>query len=179
MVTTYNGKDMVQFGKYFLSKKRTELITSNYQKGDSISLEERLQEVYHADFENWKESKKKEKTGVNNEMVFGFVEWLQDNCELSEDKTIWSYDSEDYTNERLFEIYKSESLISQAPENKKEELKNVVDYLWDFDNLSDCGFFGSKQKIGGYSLNHKEMNLKEFLSKGREFIRLHAVSLKQ
>ncbi len=179
MVTTYNGKDMVQFGKYLLSKKRTELITSNYQKGDSISLEERLQEVYHADFENWKESKKKEKTGVNNEMVFGFVEWLQDNCELSEDKTIWSYDSEDYTNERLFEIYKSTLLISATSEENKKEQINVMRYLRDFDNLNDCGFFDSRTELTDHTFHHSEMSVKDFLSKGREFIRLHAVSLKQ
>ena len=54
MVTTFNSKDMVRFGEYLLSTKRTNLIKSNHSKEDNISLEERLKEVYHADFENWK-----------------------------------------------------------------------------------------------------------------------------
>lgn len=38
--------------------------------------------------------------------VLDFADWLMTNCELSEDGTIWSYDSEDYTNERLYKIFK-------------------------------------------------------------------------
>ena len=34
-----------------------------------------------------------------------FTDWLMTNCELSEDQTIWSYDSEDYTLEELHKIY--------------------------------------------------------------------------
>ena len=34
-----------------------------------------------------------------------FVDWLMDNCELADDNSLWSYESEDYTNERLFEIF--------------------------------------------------------------------------
>lgn len=57
MVTTFNAKDMTEFGKYLLSEKRTELIAFNHSDEDSVSLKERLQEVYHADFENWKTMK--------------------------------------------------------------------------------------------------------------------------
>lgn len=34
-----------------------------------------------------------------------FNDWLIDNCELSEDKTIWSYNSEDYSTEKLFDFF--------------------------------------------------------------------------
>ena len=55
MVTYFNKKDLVSFGKYLLSEKRINRITASYKEGDSVSLEERLKEVYHADTENWKE----------------------------------------------------------------------------------------------------------------------------
>lgn len=57
MVTTFNRGDLVSFGKYLLSQERTNLITSNHKEGDPVPLEERLMEVYHADVENWMETK--------------------------------------------------------------------------------------------------------------------------
>ena len=45
---------------------------------------------------------------LQREASLNFTDWLMENCELSEDGTIWSYDSEDYTNERLYEIFESE-----------------------------------------------------------------------
>lgn len=47
----YEEKDMVSFGEYLLSKKRTDLILS---RESDLSDEERLKSVYHADLENWK-----------------------------------------------------------------------------------------------------------------------------
>lgn len=47
----YEEKDMVTFGEYLLSKKRTDLILS---RESEISDEERLRSVYHSDLENWK-----------------------------------------------------------------------------------------------------------------------------
>ena len=38
--------------------------------------------------------------------TIGFIDWLMENCELSSDHSLWSYYGEDYTNEKLFEIYK-------------------------------------------------------------------------
>lgn len=67
MVTTFNIKDMVSFGKYLLSSKRTDLIESNHNSKENIYLEERLQEVYHADFENWKESIKENSVNLLHE----------------------------------------------------------------------------------------------------------------
>ena len=37
-----------------------------------------------------------------------FAEWLMENCELAEDNSLWSYRGEDYTNERLYQIYTEE-----------------------------------------------------------------------
>ena len=53
MVTYFNKKDLVKFGQYLLSEKRTKSIADKYAIGDNISLEERLQEVYDADIENF------------------------------------------------------------------------------------------------------------------------------
>lgn len=36
-----------------------------------------------------------------------FIDWLMTNCELSEDQTIWSYNSEDYSLEGIYEVYKN------------------------------------------------------------------------
>ena len=55
MVVYFNKKDLVSFGKYLLSEKRINRIAAGHKEGDSVSLEERLKEVYHADTENWKE----------------------------------------------------------------------------------------------------------------------------
>lgn len=53
MVTYFNKKDMVSFGRYLLSEERTKLIKTNPPTGKSLSVEERLREVYHTDYENW------------------------------------------------------------------------------------------------------------------------------
>ena len=58
MKTYYEEKDMVTFGEYLLSKKRTERIEEYQPATDSIALEERLKEVYAADFEQWKVEQK-------------------------------------------------------------------------------------------------------------------------
>ncbi len=59
MVTTFNQKDLTSFGEYLLSDERTQRITSNLSEGDSIPVKERLSQIYHADIENWKDSKSK------------------------------------------------------------------------------------------------------------------------
>ncbi|MBE7688429.1 hypothetical protein F6A46_09295 [Tenacibaculum finnmarkense genomovar ulcerans] len=40
-----------------------------------------------------------------------FNDWLIDKCELSEDKTIWSYNSEEYSTETLFDFF-ANSIVS-------------------------------------------------------------------
>ena len=39
------------------------------------------------------------------QFVLDFTNWLMDNCELSEDNSLWSYNGEDYINEKLLEIF--------------------------------------------------------------------------
>lgn len=58
-MTYYNTKDLVKFGEYLLSEKRTNIIKDGYSENDNISLEERLSNVYHADVVNFLESIKK------------------------------------------------------------------------------------------------------------------------
>jgi hypothetical protein len=59
MVTYFNKKDLVKFGNYLLSEKRTESVLALHGKHDDRSKEERLNQVYHADVENFLESIKK------------------------------------------------------------------------------------------------------------------------
>lgn len=40
------------------------------------------------------------------EEVLNFTDWLITNCELSDDQTIWSYDSEDYSLDGIYEVFK-------------------------------------------------------------------------
>lgn len=58
MVTYFNRKDLVSFGNYLLSDERKERF-QNHPEPPSISLEERLRNVTHADIENWMEENKK------------------------------------------------------------------------------------------------------------------------
>jgi len=53
MITFYSKSDLVSFGRYLLSKKRTERISVNHDQNDPTSLEERLSEIYDADLANW------------------------------------------------------------------------------------------------------------------------------
>jgi hypothetical protein len=45
---------------------------------------------------------------IAHNFALEFFDWIMDNCEISEDKSLYSYDSEDYTNEKLLEIFKKE-----------------------------------------------------------------------
>ena len=49
----FTEKELVKFGQYLLSEERTDRIRQTYNQNDNISLSERLQEVYHADYENF------------------------------------------------------------------------------------------------------------------------------
>lgn len=42
---------------------------------------------------------------IGNKQTLGFVDWLMENCELADDNSLWSYNGEDYTNEKLLLIY--------------------------------------------------------------------------
>jgi hypothetical protein len=56
MVTYFNKKDLVKFGEYLLSDKRTDRIKETQSK---LSLPERLNKVYHTDVENFLELAKR------------------------------------------------------------------------------------------------------------------------
>jgi hypothetical protein len=49
-------------------------------------------------------------------------------------------------------------------------IKELENYLSDFDNLQETGHFES-EKLKDNVFYHKEMDMKEFLAKGREIIR--------
>lgn len=50
------------------------------------------------------------------------------------------------------------------------KVEDLDQWLDDFDNLVETGHFDNK-KIKDYVHHHKEMDMKQFLSKGREIIR--------
>ncbi len=50
MVTYFNKKDLVNFGKYLLSDERTASLAATESE---IPIEERLKNVYHSDVENF------------------------------------------------------------------------------------------------------------------------------
>lgn len=60
MKVYYDEHDLVTFGEYLLSEERAKRIESNWDSGDSVSLEERKSQIYHADLENWKEKQRSE-----------------------------------------------------------------------------------------------------------------------
>lgn len=66
MKVYYEEKDLVTFGEYLLSKKRNDLIASNWKDGDSVSLAERQSQIYHADLENWKHEQKEKELVAKN-----------------------------------------------------------------------------------------------------------------
>lgn len=58
MVTYYNRKDLVSFGRYLLSEKRKALFQESYEEAVKNGLspvppEESLRDVHHSDIENW------------------------------------------------------------------------------------------------------------------------------
>ncbi|MFA5296585.1 MAG: hypothetical protein WC389_00075 [Lutibacter sp.] len=71
-------------------------------------------------------------TSATNKVTIGFVNWLMENCELAEDNSLWSYNGEDYTNKKLFKIYKNE--IKAEVDNKKEGFELIEILLNEFHN---------------------------------------------
>lgn len=59
MVLYFNKKDLVKFGEYLLSEKRTKSIIDNHPDEDNNLLDERLKKVYHSDIENFLHEQKK------------------------------------------------------------------------------------------------------------------------
>jgi len=59
MVLYFNKKDLVKFGEYLLSEKRTKSIIDNHPDEDNNLIDERLRKVYHSDIENFLHKQKK------------------------------------------------------------------------------------------------------------------------
>lgn len=54
MSESYSEKELTEFGEYLLSDERRKYFEDTYKDDDEIGLEERLKQVYHRDFEEWK-----------------------------------------------------------------------------------------------------------------------------
>jgi len=83
MVTYYNKKDLIAFGKFLLSEKRTKSFSDSHVKNDSTSLEERLREVYHSDIENFLATLKRPDYKISKEEALeklkkGEIQFLND-----------------------------------------------------------------------------------------------------
>ena len=62
MVTTFNKKDLVSFGKYLLSEGREKsLKQTNIEGPGALPYEERFRDIHDADIANWMDSKGSEK----------------------------------------------------------------------------------------------------------------------
>ena len=57
MVTYFNKKDLVEFGKYLLSEERKQKFEARPSEEGDLPLEERLSNVYHSDITNWMNKK--------------------------------------------------------------------------------------------------------------------------
>jgi len=53
MVTYFNKKDIISFGKYLLSEERERRVREN---PIPVHYDDRFREVTHADITNWKET---------------------------------------------------------------------------------------------------------------------------
>jgi len=68
-----------------------------------------------------KDCSKKEVDTESDAVLFSY--WLMENCELEEDNALWSYDGEDYSNEKLYTIWSSINLINEKINLANEILK--------------------------------------------------------
>lgn len=59
MVTTFNQKDLGDFGRYLLSGKREQRVRTTHEENGGVPLGDRLREVYQSDIDNWKSEKDK------------------------------------------------------------------------------------------------------------------------
>lgn len=57
------------------------------------------------------------------------------------------------------------------------KIKELEKYLDDMDNLIDTGFF-SYDTISDFTFYHKEWSLRDFVTKGREYIRQYLMEEK-
>lgn len=67
-----------------------------------------LTNTYDEQIANWNAEKCEI---IADDFSLGFADWLMCNCQLAEDGTLWSYDSEDWSLEGLLEIYKEDNKL--------------------------------------------------------------------
>jgi len=91
MVTTFNRKDLIEFGQYLLSPERRDLY-SNHPIHNGETLEERLKNVSHSDVENFIHNKEFNKKGSFQKMnVSDAIKHLMTGKKitLKQSKNIW------------------------------------------------------------------------------------------
>ena len=59
----------------------------------------------------------------------------------------------------------------------EDKIKNLENYLNDLDNLIDTGWF-PKDSVKECTFYHKDLTLRDFVSKGREYIRQYLMAEK-
>ncbi len=59
MDTYFNAKEMISFGNFLLSEERTEMLVKHPETTEE-NISERINQVSHADFENWKQKNDKD-----------------------------------------------------------------------------------------------------------------------
>ncbi len=74
--------------------------------------------------------------------------------------------------ENLPQNIKDKIKANQEKSKLKKELKN---YLNDLDNVIDTGHFPT-ENIEHFVFHHKDLNLRDFVAKGREYIRQYLMN---
>ena len=54
MEEQFSLEELVKYGQYVLSEERTSWIKNNHAEEDSVTVEERLRQIYDADIQNFK-----------------------------------------------------------------------------------------------------------------------------
>lgn len=85
--------------KYFLENKSSILTAKQYNKLSSLQISWVTKRTLTHKFIY------KIMSLFAKKKALDFNDWLMTNCTLSEDGTIWSYEGEDYTNEKLYKIF--------------------------------------------------------------------------
>ena len=62
MYVLFTDAEMIEFGRYLLSDERTKSIKENHKNDGRKEIENKLKEVYHADFQNYLALKKETPT---------------------------------------------------------------------------------------------------------------------
>ena len=57
----------------------------------------------------------------------------------------------------------------------EQKIKDLENYLNDLDNLIDTGWF-SKDSVKECTFYHKDLTLRDFISKGREYIQQYLIA---